>query len=131
VKKRGLGIRSALVVSIAALTIAAASGIIPFRQIITRQQAVDLAAEQRDALVEENLRLEAQVAALRTPAEVERLAREHFGLVLPGEIAYVAVPAEDPEMTALPEEPIPVLVEPTPWWRSLWDFVTGGDLVDE
>jgi cell division protein FtsB len=129
-KKRGLGVRMALLISAVVLGVAGVSGAIPFRQVLARQQAVDLAVEQRDALVAENRRLEAQVAALQTTAEVERLAREHFGLVKPGEVAYVAVPVDDPGATAAPSPTLAELPDTVPWWRSMWNFITGRDLVD-
>jgi len=58
------------------------------------------------------------------------LAREQFGLVMPGEIAYVAVV---PEGDAAEEVP-PVAVgftEERPWWKAFWDFITGSDLVTD
>ena len=125
---RGPGIKGSLLVSVVVLALAAASGIIPFRHVLAQEKSVDLAVRQRDALIAENQRLEAQIAALETPAEVERLAREHFGLVMPGEIAYVANSTEEWE-----KEVAPVVEAPAsrPWWESFWDFLTGGDLVDD
>ena len=106
-----------------------AAGIFPFRQIIADRRSVSLAQEKLLALREENSRLEEEVAALSSDVEVERLAREQFGLVMPGEIAYVVV-APEGEGT-LPAEPEPTLDRPggQPWWSDLWDFLTGGDLV--
>ena len=112
-------------IALAAVVITAA-GIFPFRQIIADRRSVSLAQEQLLALREENARLGAEVAALASDAEVERLAREQFGLVRPGETAYVVLAPEGPE-----PEPEPTLDRPgeQPWWRDLWDFLTGGDLV--
>jgi cell division protein FtsB len=106
-----------------------AAGIFPFRQIIADRRSVSLAQEKLLALREENGRLENEVAALSSDVEVERLAREQFGLVMPGEIAYVVVSPEGEG--ALPAEPEPTLDRPgeQPWWSDLWDFLTGGDLV--
>jgi cell division protein FtsB len=106
-----------------------AAGIFPFRQIIADRRSVSLAQEKLLALREENGRLENEAAALSSDVEVERLAREQFGLVMPGEIAYVVVSPEGEG--ALPAEPEPTLDRPgeQPWWSDLWDFLTGGDLV--
>jgi len=107
-----------------------AAGIFPFRQIIADRRSVALAQEKLLALREENRLLETEVAALQTDAEVERLAREQFGLVRPGETAYVVVVPEGlEEEPAL--EPESTLERPgeQPWWLDLWDFLTGGDLV--
>lgn len=127
-ERRGFGLGRFLVLAFVVLVIVGASGIFPFRQIIAQNRSVDLAQRKLDALVEENLRLEQQLAALQSPQEVERLAREQFGLVMPGEIAYVAVV---PEGDAAEEVP-PVAVgftEERPWWKAFWDFITGSDLV--
>ncbi len=108
-----------------------AAGIFPFRQIIADRRTVALAQEKLLALREENSQLEAEVAGLGSDAEVERLAREQFGLVLPGETAYVVVAPEGEE--AAEPEPEPTLDRPgeQPWWDDFWDFLTGGDLVQD
>ena len=108
-----------------------AAGIFPFRQIIADRRTVALAQEKLLALREENSQLEAEVAALESDSEVERLAREQFGLVLPGETAYVVVAPEGEE--AAEPEPEPTLDRPgeQPWWDDFWDFLTGGDLVQD
>jgi len=126
--RRGLGFEGFVLAVVLVLGMAA-SGIIPFRQVIAYERSVDLAREQRDALIIENVRLAQQVAALETPGEVERLAREQFGLVMPGETALVAVAVPDhgPPVAA----PLPEFAERTPWWRALWNFVTGRDLISD
>lgn len=129
-ERRGFGFGRLLAVGIVVLVVIGASGIFPFRQIIAQDRSVDLAQEKLDALVAENARLEQQLAALRSPGEVERLAREQFGLVMPGEIAFVAVVpegSEPPLETSEPQE----FEDHTPWWDALWDFMTGSDLVGD
>ncbi len=125
-RRRTLSSLMALVALVAVVITAA--GIFPFRQIVADRRSVSLAQEQLLALREENARMEVEVAVLASDVEVERLAREQFGLVRPGEVAFVVVTPEGPE----PEpEPEPTLDRPgeQPWWRDLWDFLTGGDLV--
>ena len=51
-------------------------------------------AAKVQALVDQNRALEQRVAQLDTPAEIERLARQHYDLVRPGEEAYAIVPAD-------------------------------------
>ena len=63
-----------VVVALVAVVITAA-GIFPFRQIIADRRSVSLAQEQLLALRAENSRLEAEVTALSSDTEVERLAR--------------------------------------------------------
>jgi len=118
--------------ALAALVVAVvtAAGIFPFRQLIADRHSVALAQEKLDALEAENARLEDEVAVLHTDQEVERLAREQFGLVRPGEIAYVVVSPAGEEPAVEPDEE-PALDDSgeQPWWRDLWNFLSGGDLV--
>jgi len=108
-----------------------AAGIFPFRQIIADRRSVTLAQEKLLALRAENARLEDQVAVLQTDREVERLAREQFGLVRPGEVAYVVVSPSGEELVAAEPEATLEAPEGQPWWRDVWDFLTGGDLVHD
>jgi cell division protein FtsB len=112
------------------VVVVTAAGIFPFRQIIADRRSVTLAQDKLLAMRAENAHLEAVVAVLQTDEEVERLAREQFGLVRPGEISFVVV-APQGEEEAVAAEPEPTLARPgeQPWWRDLWSFLTGGDLV--
>jgi cell division protein FtsB len=51
------------------------------------------ASERLERLERETERLEEASAKLQGDAEVERLAREQYGLVRPGETPYVLVPS--------------------------------------
>jgi cell division protein FtsB len=127
--RRGLGLGGFLLLVLLMVLVVAAAGIFPFRQLLAQERAVDLTQEKLDALVGENLRLEQQIAALRTDEEVERLAREHFGLVMAGEIGYMAVVPEgivDP----VPAGRDTTLEREQPLWGQVWDFLTGRDIVD-
>lgn len=58
-----------------------------------RQRSELSAAEQRLEVLERETRtLEQESARLETDAEIERVAREQYGLVRPGEVPYVLVP---------------------------------------
>ena len=111
--------------------VVAAAGIFPFRQILAQERAVDLAATQLEAIQAENARLEAEIVALQTPQEIERIAREQLGLVNPGEVGYVVVSPPDAPVATLPPEPNLDRPPEQPWWRDLWDFLTGHDLADD
>jgi cell division protein FtsB len=124
--RRGLGFGGFLLAVVLVLGLAAAAGVIPFRQVIAYDRSVELAREQRDALTAANAQLEQQIAALETDGEVERLAREDFGLVMPGETALVAVAVPDTSPTVIPRATR--FVDEVPWWRTLWVFITGQDL---
>ncbi len=117
------------VILLVALTITMA-GIFPFRQMLAQQRQVDQTQARLDLLVDENAGLERRITALDSDSEVERLAREQFGLVRPGETAYSIEPEERPavEHSGTPtEEPID---ERTLLQRA-WDWLTGRDLVPD
>ena len=100
---------------------------IPFGQIIEQQERVEAAAAELARLENENLFLADEIVALETPAEIERMAREKLGYVMPGETAFVVLEPDDGSATPL-ETPDPDSVtQPQPWWRSLWNFLTGAD----
>jgi cell division protein FtsB len=103
------------------------AGVFPFRQILAQQRQVELTRAQHEALLAENARLEEELALLQTPQEVERIARERYGLVLPGEVGYMVVAPEGGELQAEAVAP-PVVEEQRRWWERLWDFLTGRDL---
>ena len=96
-------------------------GLVPFRQILNQRSSVDAAEDRLTALEQTNERLEDEIAALKTPVEIERRAREDFGLVRPGETAYLVVPVESPEGEEEQEAP------PRSWFDSVVDFFTGRD----
>lgn len=68
-------------------------GVFPTRAILDQRAAI-ADAERRLAVVSaRNDELEARVEALGTDAEIERLARQQYNLVFPGEEAYGMLPA--------------------------------------
>jgi cell division protein FtsB len=103
------------------------SGILPFREMLTQQRAIDRAQEQLAALETENGTLTEDIAMLGTDEEIERITREQYGLVRPGEIAYVVVTPGDTVVVTAPENPV-VRSDNRPWWKRVWDFVTGNDV---
>lgn len=101
--------------------------VVPYRQILDSRRQVASAQERLDQLSAENRRLQADVAALNTEEEIEKLAREKLGYARPGEVAYVVLdpPVEDRvEPEPEPEPPAP---ERT-WVDRVWEFITGADL---
>jgi len=117
---------AALVVALALVT-----NVVPFRQLIEQRQQVAAARARLADLEAQNELLRDQVAALSTPLEIERIARERLGLVREGEEAYVVLePAET--VTVFPEDELAPVEEAEPerrpWYLRLWDYVTGRDL---
>ena len=96
-------------------------GLVPFRQIVSQRNAVGAAEDRLDNLTQANVLLAQEIEALNTSVEVERRAREDFGLVRPGETAYVVVPIP-------PEDPQPIVKERSRgWFGDLMDFFVGSD----
>ena len=64
------------------------------------QRANTAEAEERlGVLRAQNAAYEARIERLQTVEEIERLAREQYNLVFPGEEAYAVLPAPLPELT--------------------------------
>ena len=108
------------------------TNVFPFRQILAQQRAVDNAEQRLAVLQEENARLSLEAEALRSDAEIERIARADFGFVRPGDTSFVVV-EPDPvigEIIAQPD-PQPVELESGSFVDAIWDFLTGRDLVDD
>ncbi|HEX6946588.1 MAG TPA: septum formation initiator family protein [Acidimicrobiia bacterium] len=104
--------------------------VVPYRQIMEANQNVERARERLAALEAENAELEADVEALETPTEIEKLAREKLGYVRPGETAYVVLDPPESEVESAEPEPEPE-EEPRTWVEKVWDFITGADIGDD
>ena len=71
-------------------------GVFPTRALLDQRSAM-AQSEERLAFVEErNDQLADRVDALGTDEEIERIAREQYNLVFPGEEAYGLLPATPP-----------------------------------
>lgn len=114
--RRALGPLVAAVASVGFLFVA----VVPTRTWLAQRQAIRSAEVGLRVLEEQNRELTSRVAELRTDAEIERLAREQYNLVRPGEEAYAILPA------AGTPPPPPARVTPpqergTSWWARAWD----------
>lgn len=104
------------------------SNVFPFRQILAQEELVDQKEQTLAVLQEENARLSQAAEYLQTDQGVEKIARQDFGYVRPGEVAYVVVaPPEQEEYVPPPPEPIEELDRS--WWQGVVDFLTGRDLL--
>jgi cell division protein FtsB len=121
--------RVAVIAPVVLLMVAAAlfSNLFPFRQMLAADRAIAAAEEDLAALQAENDRLVADLEALQTSEEIERLARDELGYVFPGEQGFVVVePDEEPEGASDgTDESLP---EPRPWYAPIVDFLIGADL---
>ena len=116
-----MGVLALIIAGMAVIT-----AVIPFRQILEQQARVDGASAELARVQMENELLNREVQALQTPEEIERLARENLGYVMPGETAYVVL---EPEET-LSTIPAAAIAEPdeVPWYLAIWNFFTGADI---
>lgn len=67
--------------------------VFPSRTYLAQQRSIATAEERVAVLSVENDRLAARVQRLNTDGEIERLAREQYNLVRPGEEAYAILPS--------------------------------------
>jgi cell division protein FtsB len=92
-EQRGLRRKAALLASVIAIIALVVGSLFGDRGILQlmaqRQRALDLAREIEEIRAE-NLRLAAEIHALRTdPRAIERIAREELGLARPGETVFL------------------------------------------
>jgi cell division protein FtsL len=69
--------------------------VFPTRSYMAQRGEVQDAREDVEAIQEQIVRLQEEAARLKTPAEIERLARQQFNMVYPGERPYQVVEGSD------------------------------------
>jgi cell division protein FtsB len=94
--------------------------VFPTRTYLTQRR--DLAAAERrvDVLVNQNDQLAARAERLESDAEIERLARQHYNLVRPGEEAFAIITPPPPNPAAV-ERRAP---SRAPWWQRVLTRLT-------
>ena len=123
-RRRGAFIAVMLLVGLAIVL----AGVFPCRQLIAQERLVDNTRAKLDALVVENQLLEDQIAAVQSPAELERIAREQYGMARPGETTYVVELEGGPTADGIVT---PDAVDSRSLLERFWDFLTGRDLVPD
>ncbi len=126
-KRRTGRLRSALLIVVFVIAGFVATGVLPVREYVERGANVEVAQIELDRLTAENAALSDDIEALYTEQEVERLAREQYGFVRPGEIGYVVIPNETEGTPELPADPVSAVAEDRSFLERIWDFVTGND----
>jgi cell division protein FtsL len=79
--------------------------VFPARTYLTQRRSLVAAQTKVKVLTTQNKNLDQRVTALQDPAEIERLAREQYGMVKPGEEAYAILPTPAPPTTTPPPKP--------------------------
>ena len=68
------------------------AAVFPTRTYLAQRASISHAEKQLDVLGEQNKDLTSRAKELQSDAEIERLAREQYNLVKPGEQAYAVLP---------------------------------------
>jgi hypothetical protein len=99
----------------------------PTRTWLAQRRSTRNATTQLDALTSANRTLSAQASALKDPAAIARIARDQYGMVKPGEKAFMVLPPPSAP-TALPKVwPFEQSVTPTGPNASQGQVAAGSD----
>lgn len=129
-RRRAGRIRTVLFVVLLVVAGFVATGVLPVREYLERGAVVESAQLELDTLIADNDALAADIEALYTEQEVERVAREQYGFVREGEIAYVVIPSDGGDVvteTTPVSDSVPVVETERSFLQRIWDFVTGND----
>ncbi len=74
--------------------------VLPTRAWLSQRGSIASAERRLEVLQDENTKLQARVAALQTPEQIEQVGREQYNLAEPGEKVFSVLPA--PVLTNLP-----------------------------
>ncbi len=96
--------------------------VFPTRTYLSQRRDLENTEQRLAVLSRQNQELNGRVARLNTDAEIERLAREQYNLVRPGEEAFAILPPPGPPV--LEREVDRDRQEPDGFWAQLWDRVT-------
>jgi len=102
--------------------------VVPYGQIVDSRRQVAEARDQLSDLGAENAELQADVEALQTPGEIEKLAREKLGYVRPGETAFVVLDPPGTNEGAAETDTSAEPAEDKTWVDQVWEFLSGADM---
>jgi cell division protein FtsB len=89
--------------------------VFPARTLLAQRHQIAATQSHIAALSRENTALAARINAMLDPAQIEQIAHEQYGLVMPGQQAYTIIPKVLPRPK--PSAPKP---RPAPhWWQHL------------
>jgi cell division protein FtsL len=78
--------------------------VLPGRTLLDQQRSIDRARQRISAFGQENSKLRGEIKQLQDPSQVEQIAHQQYGLVLPGQQAYTIIPpTATTTTTTLPE----------------------------
>jgi cell division protein FtsB len=108
-----------------------ATGVLPVRDYLGRENEVNAARSRLETLQQQNAELADDVEALYSEQEIERIAREQYGFVLPGEVGYVVLTPDEPPPAPASPEPVTVVPQERSLLRRIMDFITGSDIATD
>lgn len=89
-KKRGSGKRPAAIIAYAVFVgILISSYFAPLQQIVSGRGEISNLQSDISALRQDNTEQRREIEALHTDSGIERVARERYGMIKPGEEAYI------------------------------------------
>ncbi len=100
--------------------------VLPIRTYMGQRRSIGAGEARVQVLDEQNQQLAARMQQLKSDGEIERLAREQYGMVKPGEEPYAILPAPGSAPAALPSivhPATPSAKRPRGWFRRLWGHV--------
>jgi cell division protein FtsB len=118
--------KRAVWITVAAMTLVGAFflGVSPARTFIAQRHELSQSEQRLAILKAQNEKLSQRVDRLHTDAEIERLARERYNLVKPGEEAYALLPSPEDPAPAAPASRPPAPPKGKGFWSQVWDDVT-------
>jgi cell division protein FtsB len=96
--------------------------VFPARTYISQRHDLAAADERVKILSEQNKQLSTRVSKLHTDAEIERLARQQYDLVKPGEEAYAILPPPEADRPKTAATPAPKKHDG--FWTRVGDTIT-------
>jgi cell division protein FtsB len=87
--------------------------VFPARTLLAQLQQTEKERKNLEVLKQQSRKLEEEARKLQNDAEVERMAREQYGFVFPGEHPYVVVPPSTTPPPA-PTTSAPATTRPAP-----------------
>ena len=97
--------------------------VFPTQALVQQRREQQAMAAQVARMTRDNDALAAQTRKLEDDAEIERLAREQYNLVRPGEEAYALLPSAPPVQVAQPHVTGHTHAVRLPWWKRWWKSV--------
>lgn len=98
------------------------TAVFPTRTFLTQRAATETAERRLEVLTDQSAALEERAAELDDDEVIERLAREQYNLVMPGEDAYAMLPPPAPPTVPAEAEEAP---EDRNVLERIWHGITG------